>query len=141
MFIDAISLGTSSTLSFDDTVQACRAALANEQFGILHEFDFQAAIVNKTGTDIGPYRVLAACHPASAADALGAVPSVGVLLPCNVAVYERDGHVVVKAVNPKPLMAAVDRDEVDAVAEDIFARLRRVVKSVDALSKTSAESA
>lgn len=130
MYVDAISLGTTSPLPFDETLLACREALAAEQFGVLHEFDFQAAILTKTGEDIGPYRVLAACHPASAAEALTAVPSVGVLLPCNVAVFERDGKVIVRAVNPKSQLKLLDRDEIDQVADDISERLHNVLDTI-----------
>lgn len=132
MYVDAISLGTTSPLSFEATLEACRDALEAEGFGILHEFDFQAAVLKNTGTDIGPYRVLAACHPESAAEALQAVPSIGVLLPCNVAVYERDHKVIVRAVNPKTQMELLDRDEVDDLAADISDRLHNVLHTVAA---------
>jgi uncharacterized protein (DUF302 family) len=132
MFVDAISIGTTSPLPFSRTLDACRAALADQGFGVLHEFDFQAAVLDKTGTDIGPYRVLAACHPASAAQALSAVPSIGVLLPCNLAVFERDDAVYVRSVNPKPQMRLLDRDEIDEVAEDITDRLHRVLDAIAA---------
>lgn len=130
MYVDAISLGATSPLPYEETLAACREALAEQEFGVLHEFDFQAAVLSKTGEDIGPYRVLAACHPASAAQALQAVPSVGVLLPCNVAVFQRDGKVIVRAVNPKSQMKLLDRDEIDEVAADISERLHNVVNAV-----------
>ena len=130
MYVDAISLGTTSPLPFEQTLTNCRQALADAGFGVLHEFDFQAAVLTKTGTDIGPYVVLAACHPESAAIALQAVPSVGVLLPCNVAVFERDDKVVVRAVNPKSQLKLLDRDEIDDVATDIGDRLHQVLATI-----------
>lgn len=130
MFVDAISLGTTCSLPFDEAVELCRSGLVAQGFGILHEFDFQDAIVTKTGTDIGSYRVLAACHPESAPTALQEVPSIGVLLPCNVAIYQSDDHVVIKTVNPKPQMDLLDRDEVDAVAHDISERLHRFLSAI-----------
>ncbi|NNE75336.1 MAG: DUF302 domain-containing protein [Acidimicrobiales bacterium] len=133
MFTNSISFGTITPLTFDAALDACRQALADEGFGILHEFDFRATLQAKTGTDVGPYTVLAACHPESAAQALTRHPEVGVLLPCNVTVSDEGGDTVIRAINPKAAMEYLDSEEIDEIAAEIAGRLRCVLDSVSDL--------
>lgn len=116
--------------SYDEAVAACRAALAEEGFGVLTEIDVKATLAMKLGVDRSPYLILGACHPESAHRVLQAAADVGVLLPCNVTVSVEDGKTVVRAMDPGAVMTMVDNAVVAEVAGDIRARLERVLDSV-----------
>lgn len=120
-------------LPFDAAVQETRDALKAEGFGILTEIDLQAAFKEKLGRDFRPYKILGACNPPLAFAAVSADPSVGRMLPCNVALEGRDaGLTVVRLTDPTAMLAAGGgtgrlpaalRD----VAADARARMERVV--------------
>ncbi len=114
-------------LPYDEAVDACRAALAGEGFGVLTEIDVKATLAQKLGVDRPPYLILGACHPESAHRVLEAAGEVGVLLPCNVTVSVEDGDTVVRAMDPSGVMTMVDNPIVAEVAADIRARLQRVL--------------
>ena len=117
-------------LSFDEAVARCRAELAREGFGVLTEIDIQAKLKEKLGVDVERNLILGACHPPSAHRALQAVPEVSVLLPCNVAVAVENGRTVVRAMNPEGAMKLLANTELDAVAAEVGAALRRVIENV-----------
>ena len=127
-----VAFWTVTDLSFDDTVDRCRTALAAEGFGVLTEIDVQATLKKKLDIDREPYLILGACHPPSAHRALSAVPGVGVLLPCNVTVSVEDGRTVVRAMDPASAMGVLDEPALEDVAAHVGAALRRVVESVEA---------
>jgi uncharacterized protein (DUF302 family) len=110
-----------------EAVEKVRGLLAEEGFGILTEIDVQATLKKKLGVDRRPYVILGACNPQLAHRALEADPSVGVLLPCNVDVFEADGVTCVQAVRPEILFQIVDNPSVRPVAEEVAAKLRRVM--------------
>lgn len=117
---------------FDEVVERVEAELAEEGFGILCDIDVSATLAEKLGIeDFRDYRILGACNPALAHEAMGAEIELGALLPCNVVVYDGDeGEVVVSAVDPAELLSVVDNDELDPIAEDVGERLTRVVDAV-----------
>ncbi len=127
-----------SMKSFDDTVDACRAALADEGFGVLTEIDMAATLQSKLGGEHEPYLILGACHPSSAHQLIGAMPALGVLLPCNVIVSSEDDRVMVRAMDPSAIVASVlgtgDKAHTDAIAvvetiaDDIAGRLRAALE-------------
>jgi uncharacterized protein (DUF302 family) len=115
-----------------DVVQRVREALAVEGFGVLTEIDVQATLKKKLNVDRSPYLILGACNPALAHRALTLEPSIGVFLPCNVDVYvDDDGATVVETVRPRVLFEHVQNKEVGPVADEVNARLLRVLDALE----------
>jgi len=112
---------------FDEAVTRVREELAAEGFGVLCEIDVQATLHEKLGEEIEPYVILGACNPPLAHRALETEPELGVLLPCNVVVYERDGTTHVSAVDAGRMLSIVGNDALTPVAADVRERLAAVV--------------
>lgn len=121
------TLSEATTLPFEAVVERVRAELAEEGFGVLCEIDAQATLNAKLGVDMHPYLILGACNPPLAHRALEAEPDLGVLLPCNVVVYERDGVTNVVAIDPERMLSIVDNDQLAPIAAAVRERLGRVV--------------
>lgn len=122
---------TLAGLSFDQAIEKTTAALKAEGFGILSDIDVQHAMKEKLGKDMPPYRILGACNPPLAHQAVTAVPDIGLLLPCNVIVREdAPGRVVVGFLDPQIMVHLADRKEVRAVADAAGQRLRRACESL-----------
>lgn len=116
---------------FEETVDRVSAALTEEGFGVLCDIDVQAAFAEKLGLeDYRRYRILGACNPALAQEGLDAERNLGVLLPCNVVVYEEEDEVVVSAVHPVELLDVADDDELVTIAEDVLERFTRVLDGI-----------
>lgn len=122
------TLSEATKASFVDTVERVRSELAAEGFGVLCEIDVQANLNARLGVEMEPYLILGACNPQLAQRALEAEPALGVLLPCNVVVYERGGQTGIAAIDPEQMLSIVDNDELAAVAADVKARLANVVR-------------
>ncbi|MBK7402391.1 MAG: DUF302 domain-containing protein [Myxococcales bacterium] len=117
------------TLGFDAALAKLPEALASQGFGVLTEIDIAATLKKKLGVDFRRYKILGACNPTLAHQALSAVLEVGVMLPCNVVVYEADdGHAVVHAIDPTRTIAS---------AEPALAELAKTVR--DKLSAALAQ--
>jgi uncharacterized protein (DUF302 family) len=117
-------------LPFEEAVARCRAELGAVGFGVLTEIDIRAKLREKLGVDVEPNLILGACHPPSAHRALQAVPSVSVLLPCNVAVAQEGGRTVVRAMNPSAAMKLLGNPVLDEVAREVALALSGVVERV-----------
>ena len=118
---------TRVTTSFDETITRVTEQLQREGFGVLTEIDVAATLKKKLGVDTKPYRILGACNPSLAHQALEADPDIGLLLPCNVVVrQDEDGAVVVGFMDPVAVMNLVDKQGVDALAGQVRAKLERV---------------
>ena len=129
--IGAYAIEYSTRRSFDETIRRVTERLAEQGFGVLTEIDVQATLKKKLGVEVAPYRILGACHPPSAHRALGAVPEVGVLLPCNVTVSVEEGRTVVRAMNPRSALGILDSPELAEIAAEVGAALERVVRSLE----------
>jgi uncharacterized protein (DUF302 family) len=108
-------------------VTRVREELANEGFGVLCEIDVQATLKHKLGIDRKPYLILGACNPPLAHAALEAEPELGVLLPCNVVVYEQQGQTHIAAVDAEQMLSIVGNDELAGTASEVKRRLSDVV--------------
>lgn len=116
---------------FAEGVTRVTEALKVEGFGILTEIDVQATMKAKLGIDGRPYRILGACNPALAHQALQAEPDIGMLLPCNVIVHEKvDGGLVVGFMDPMAVLQMTGSAEVAKVAQEVHQRLQRVRASL-----------
>ena len=122
-----------TTLDYPAAVAAVTAALKQEGFGILTTIDMQATFKAKLNADIAPYVILGACNPVLAQQALTVEPELGLLLPCNVIVYLDDaGQTIISAINPEVLFSIVQRNDLTAIAQEVGARLRRVMAALPA---------
>ena len=117
--------------SFDEVIEKVTEALKTEGFGVLTEIDVQATLKKKLDIDKRPYRILGACNPTLANQALEADPNIGLLLPCNVVVREEeDGSINVGFMDPAAVLGLVNRDEVTQIGMDVRGRLERVRDSL-----------
>jgi uncharacterized protein (DUF302 family) len=118
-------------MGFDEALAKVPEALKAEGFGVLTEIDVQATLKKKLDVDFRRYRILGACNPPFAHQALQLSLDVGMLLPCNVIVYETDDRkTVVSAVDPMQTMAAQGDPAMRPLAEQVQQKLRRVVDSL-----------
>ena len=127
------SFGIQKTLDmgFDDALKKIPEALKTEGFGVLTEIDVQQTLKKKLDVDFRRYRILGACNPPFAHKALQHSLDVGMLMPCNVIVYETDeGRTVVSAVDPMQTMAAQGDPEMRPLADAVQQKLRKVIDSL-----------
>jgi uncharacterized protein (DUF302 family) len=114
--------------SFDDAVSRVTEELKRGGFGILTDIDVQGTLKKKLNVDFQKYRILGACNPPLAYQALQAEDKIGTMLPCNVIVQEiSKGKVEVAAVDPVASMMATENLKLRDVAEQVRARLKRVI--------------
>ncbi|NKY37263.1 DUF302 domain-containing protein [Nocardia speluncae] len=128
-----LALSTTMQTGFDDAVDAVREALAGQGFGILTEIDMAATLKTKLGHDMEDYRILGACNPPLAQQAVGINRQIGLLLPCNV-VVRRDpddaGLIHVEAMNPELMVEVTSDPQLRPVATDAGARLAAALKTL-----------
>jgi uncharacterized protein (DUF302 family) len=117
--------------AMSDVVAKVREELGKEGFGVLTEIDVQAVLKKKLNVDRKPYLILGACNPQLSHRALEAEPPIGVFLPCNVDVFEGDdGAVDVQTPRPKELFKMIANPGVAPVAEEVDAKMRRVLEAL-----------
>ena len=119
-----------TSLTFDQALARVQDALKTEGFGILTQIDVQATLKEKIGAAFRPYRILGACNPKLAFRALTSELEVGVMLPCNVVVYEGDdGKAVVTAIDPMATIAAT-HPGLNVIAGEVKFALQRALSAV-----------
>jgi uncharacterized protein (DUF302 family) len=122
---------TLSNTSFDEAIDHVTEALRNEGFGVLTEIDIKATLKKKLNVDVNRYQILGACNPPFAYKALQAEDKIGLMLPCNVIVQERDtGEIEVSAVDPIASMQAVENDSLGDIASQVADMLRGVIEGL-----------
>lgn len=130
------TLSTQVQLPYTEAVEAVRAALKEQGFGVLTEIDIRTTFAAKLGPDaanaVGDYVILGACNPNLASRALAAEPEMGALLPCNVVVRRAPGAEVttVEAIDPQTMVQLSSSDQVREVADDAGTRLRAALAAV-----------
>ena len=116
---------------FDDAIARATEALKSEGFGVLTEIDVMATLKKKLDVNFRPYRILGACNPQFAYQALQSEDKVGTMLPCNVVVQQHDdGTIEVSAIDPVASMRAVQNNALGGVATEVQAKLKRVIDSL-----------
>lgn len=122
---------TLKSVTFDEVISKTTQALKEEGFGILTEIDIKTTLKKKLDVDFPNYKILGACNPAFAYQALKAENKIGTMLPCNVIVREADdGSIEVAAVDPIASMMGVENEELAGIAEEVRDRLKRAVNAL-----------
>ena len=117
-------------LPYDQAIKKTRAALQQEGFGVLTEIDLKQKLKEKLGVDFRRYIILGTCNPPLAYETLQQEIDIGLLLPCNVIVYEQDDGAVVSAVDAGKMLSVVGNPNLEATARTINEKLRRVIDSL-----------
>ncbi len=128
-----MTYGISKTvsLSFEEAVDSTIAALKEKGFGILSDIDVKKTLQEKLGVDYKKYRILGACNPPRAHQALQQEEEIGLLLPCNVIVYEKEpGTVVISAVKPSAMFSVVENESLVPLAKEVESLLEQAIESV-----------
>jgi len=117
-------------MPFDEVIGKVTEALKEEGFGVLTDIDVAATMKKKLDKDMPAYRIMGACNPHFAFQAIQAEDKVGVMLPCNVIVQDKGDHVEVSAVDPMASMQAIDNEKLVGIAREVKARLQKVVETL-----------
>ncbi len=116
--------------TFNKAIEKTKEGLKKEGFGVLTEIDMKATLKTKIDKDIDNYIILGACHPPSAYQAVKAEIEIGLMLPCNVIIYERENNVYVSAIKPKVAMGMIVNEGLGEVANDVEHRLMTVIDNL-----------
>lgn len=115
--------------SFEEAIDKVTKELKEEGFGILTEIDVKETFKKKLDVDFRKYRILGACNPKMAHQAISAESKIGTMLPCNVIVQEtEDGKTEVSAVDPVASMTAIENDELGGIAQEVRSKLKTVIE-------------
>ncbi len=118
-------------VEFDTALSKVGEALKAQGFGVITEIDVKATMKNKLNVDFRNYKILGACNPPIAHQALSQDVNIGLLLPCNVIVYENDDHgVVVSIASPKDIFKLVDKPEMQPMADEITSKLQNAIDAL-----------
>jgi uncharacterized protein (DUF302 family) len=128
--ITDLALRIELDVPYEQAMERVTTALKKEGFGVLTEIDVQATLKKKLETDFRKYAILGACNPPLAHRALSTHLEIGLLLPCNVIVYEDNGGSVVSIVDPISMLGVVKDPELKPVADEARARLERVAQAL-----------
>jgi len=116
--------------NFEDTLNRVTEELQKEGFGVLTEIDVKATLKKKLDVDFRKYKILGACNPDFAYRALQVEENIGVMLPCNVIVHEKDDKVQVSVIDPLAAMYTVGNPLLNKVAEEVSEKLDKVLKQI-----------
>ena len=117
--------------SFETTIEKLKDELKEEGFGVLTEIDLKETFKNKLGEDFNKYKIMGACNPNFAFEGFKTEDDLGVLLPCNVVVYENDtDETIVAAIDPVKLLSLSDEEDINKLGEKIKKRFEKVIKNL-----------
>lgn len=117
-------------LSYEEAVEKAREELKKEGFGVLTEIDVKATLKKKLDVDVDKYIILGACNPSMAHKALQAEQDLGLMLPCNTIVYEKDGKVFVGAIKPSVQMEKIGNPKLNEIAVQVEEKLNKVIGNI-----------
>ena len=117
-------------LSYEQAVARTKEELQKEGFGVLTEIDVKATLKKKLDADFDNYLILGACNPPFAYRALQSELDIGLLLPCNVIVYQQEGSCYVSAIVPTVAMSMVQNEELGTIAVEVEQKLEKVINAV-----------
>lgn len=127
----SFGFGKQVDFEFDEAIDKVTAVLQTEGFGVLSDIDVSAKMKEKLDKDMPQYRILGACNPGLAYQAISAVEDIGLLLPCNVLVREdKEGKVHVDFMDPASVLSLVDHPGVEPLAAEVKAKLQRVCEAL-----------
>lgn len=115
--------------SFEEICKSMPDQLQKEGFGVLTKIPIHDKLKEKIGVDFKKYMIFGACHPPSAYKSLTAEENIGLMLPCNVIVYEKEGNTVIAIIRPTIAMQMIDNDELLPVAQEVEEKLKKVFDS------------
>ncbi len=122
---------TLKNISFEEGIARITESLKNEGFGILTEIDLKATLKKKLDVDFYNYKILGACNPPFAYEALQSEDKIGTMLPCNVIVQEKNpGEIEISAVDPMASMQAIENEDLGSLAKKVKARLENCIKAL-----------
>lgn len=124
------SIRKETELTFEEALEKTTRELKKEGFGVLMEIDMKATLKKKLDVERDRYVILGACNPPNANMALNAEIEIGLMLPCNVIVYEKEGKTFVSAIRPSVAMSMIDNPGLKTVSSEIEVRLERVIKGI-----------
>jgi len=117
-------------IPFDQAVEKAIIALKEQGFGVLSDIDVKKTLKEKLGVDFKQYRILGACNPPRALKSLKIEEEIGLLLPCNVIIYESQGKVIVSIIKPTKAFSIVDNQSLRSVSEEVEEMLIKVIESL-----------
>jgi len=127
-----MNYGISKTLdiSYEQAIEKVTEELKKQGFGILTTIDVKETLKKKLDVDFNKYVILGACNPLFAYEALKAEEQIGLLLPCNVIVYEKDGKTIVSAFNPAAITSLSDNKRMHELSVELYALMNKVIDSL-----------
>lgn len=128
--VDKYGFRIPTKLSFEEAIAAVTEALKQEGFGVLTEIDVQSTLKKKLNVDFKRYLILGACNPQLAHQALQIDEEIGLLLPCNVIVFEGEPGTIISIVDPLAMLGVVPGEALNPVADEARRRLERVVQAM-----------
>lgn len=116
--------------SFEETINKVTNELKKEGFGILSQIDVSEKFKEKLGIEFKKYMILGACNPPSAHKAILAEENIGLMLPCNVVIYERQNKTVISMIRPRVAMQMINNAELEQIASTVEGKLKKVFDSI-----------
>lgn len=117
-------------ISHEEAMDKTRQMLKESGFGVIAEIDFQKTLKEKIDVDFRKYVVLEVCSPLDAYNSLKAEDKIGLLLPCNILIEEKEGEVEISSVDPLTMMKAIENKEIQDIAEKVTQRLKHIIDSL-----------